>query len=543
MKTTENKLSINRRAQWAIGLILTILIIYLHITFMQSAGAFWRDEINSLQLAAMPSISGIWAKLQLDSFPLLSTLVLRLWSATGWGGNYMGLRFFGLLVGLGILGVIWLDARLIGNRIPLLSLALFGFTSLLVREGDAIRPYGLGIFLILLAFGLIWKVVERPTNRRIFAATLVSLLSVQCLYSNAFLLLSILLGGAVVTLRNSMFKRTILLIGIGFISALSLVPYIGKIQGAGQWAPLVQISTTYKMLWITLSRDWLGSANGYITLIWAILFSLGILIAIYKNITSSKTPKTEANRALFLATVMTVTTIEFFVLYKNMQVYPFSRYFLFPMSVVAVCINGLLGEKQPLWCLGRIALTILIVGLTFNATLHGVRMRQTSMDLVVAKLESSVSKNDMILVTPWFYGVSFQRYYSGDAPWMTIPPIKDLSIHRFDLIKEKMTSPDPIRSVFEGISKTLRSGGKVWFVGKVVINPYIRLEAPPILPPAPFGTYGWMSGPYLRSWEMQTVYFISSRALRYKQRFSVPSKFLSPYENPLVMEVWGWREE
>ncbi len=535
------RLSIRQGTQWAAGLILTALIIYLHITFMQNAGAFWRDEINTIQMAAMPSLSHIWANLHLDSFPLLPTLVLRLWSKTGWGATYTGLRTLGLLIGLAILGAIWLNARLLGHRVPLISLALFGFTSLLVRTGDAVRPYGLGLFFILLAFGLIWKVVEEPSPRRTFAAALASVLSVQCLYTNAFMLLAILIGGALVTMRGRLWKRTMLLISMGVASAISLVPYVGTIQRAGEWAPLTRFPTTYRILWKTLTEDTLGAASGYMTLVWGALFLLAILMAAYKNIRDSRGRRTEARRALFLATIIFVSTIEFFVLYKSMHAYPFPRYFFIPLAIAALSLDNLLGGTKPLWSMGRVLIVILIIVLTFSSVTKRVRMRQTNMDLVAARLEKAVSKNDLVLLDPWFFAVSFNRYYRGNAPWTSVPHLEDTSIHRYDLLKKKMASTDPLAEIREGITRTLRRGDTVWLVGDLVFNPYRPMTPPRVFPPAPSGPYGWESGPYLWSWKMQVLYLITSRASNYKTIVSPSSEGTNPYENPSLIAVWGWR--
>ncbi len=539
------KNSISSRAEWGAAILLTVLIVYLHVTFLRYAGAFWRDEINSIDIASLPSLSAIWATLHLDSFPLLSTLLIRLWSATSWGAGEFGLRLLGFLVGLAIIAVIWFDAFIFGRRAPLIALALFGFSSLLVRVGDSIRPYGLGIFLILLAFGLIWRVVESPTPRRVMAATLASILSVQCLYTNAFLILAIIIGAVAVTLRSRLLKRSILLVGIGGISALSLVPYLGTIQKAGQWIPLTHKPTTYRLIWDVLSKYTLGFASGYITITWYVLFGLGIFIAVRKTVTRKNLHGAEADRSLFLAVVMLAATLIFFVLYKNMQASPFPRYFLTPMAVVAVALNGLIGKKKDLWALGRIVVILFIVVLTFKVVTDDVRTRQTSVDLVAEKLEAVVSKDDMILVSPWFYGVAFQRYYNGAAPWMTLPPLKDLSIHRYDLLREQMVAADPNRDVIDGIGATLRGGGSVWLIGNLALDLYEGMAMPPPPPPAPNGLRGWKRGFYLWNWRVESLlYFMASRASFYQERFVVPrSMRVNPYERPRVLEVWGWREK
>jgi hypothetical protein len=538
MSASKDNTTIIHRTEWAVGLFLTILIVYLHVTFMQNAGAFWRDEVHSIQLATMPSLSYVWASLGFDSFPLLSSLVIRLWSSTGFGETYTGLRLLGLLVGLSTIGVIWFNARLFGHSVPLVALALFGFSSLVIRVGDSIRPYGLGIFLIMLTFGLIWRVIESPSPRRIIAATVVSVLSVQCLYTNALLLFAICLGGIVVTLSNAMWKRALVLLGIGIITALSLLPYLGVITNSSDWVVLIQSPNTFKSSWEILSGWTLGSASYLITWIWIILFFVGICIAIYHVFRkpTATTSRKERDITLFFATAMVASTVEFFLFYKIMKVSPVPWYFLYPMAIVALSLDGIFGRNKKLWGIWRIVLSIFIVGLTFNSIWHDLHMRQTNVDIIAARLEESVTKDDFILVNPWYVGITFQKYYKGDAPWMTIPPIEELRTHRYDLLKEKMASPMPLRPVLVKIDKTLKSGNRLWLVGNFNHSYLPRKgKTPPVLPPAPSSRYGWSSGAYLQSWLMQTEYFIYSHAVQYQHLQLTLDGPVNPYENYSVI--------
>ena len=102
------------------------------------AGALWRDEVNTLQLAAWPSVREICDALQYDSFPVLSSLALpRLGSQPAGDETDFGLRAFGFTVGIAILAALWLDARLKGISVPLLSMPLFALSP----AGDSIRRF------------------------------------------------------------------------------------------------------------------------------------------------------------------------------------------------------------------------------------------------------------------------------------------------------------------------------------------------------------------------------------------------------------------
>src|ERR1700688_4736445 len=71
------------------------------------------------------------------------------------GGGARALRAFGLAVGLGIAGILWLNARTTARTVPLLSLALLGLDVPFLVFGESLRGYGMGSALILLTYGLL----------------------------------------------------------------------------------------------------------------------------------------------------------------------------------------------------------------------------------------------------------------------------------------------------------------------------------------------------------------------------------------------------
>src|SRR4051794_19441397 len=124
-----------RATECVFGLLLTAVLFALHLVFLSHAGPLWRDEANSVYIATLPSLSAIWNTLRLDSFPLFSTLLLRLWAGAGFGGTDLGFRMFGLFVGGAILGALWLNAHWLTRSAPLVSLALFASSPLAIRVG------------------------------------------------------------------------------------------------------------------------------------------------------------------------------------------------------------------------------------------------------------------------------------------------------------------------------------------------------------------------------------------------------------------------
>src|SRR5437870_5335996 len=69
----------------SVAVFATAIAVLLHFHFLCHAGALWRDEVNSVNLASMPSVFEVWRLTEFDSFPVLWTLLLRGWMHIGLG--------------------------------------------------------------------------------------------------------------------------------------------------------------------------------------------------------------------------------------------------------------------------------------------------------------------------------------------------------------------------------------------------------------------------------------------------------------------------
>ena len=54
-----------------LAVIGTLVAIYLHVLFGMNAGALWRDEVSTLEVATMRTFAEMWANLSFESFPAL----------------------------------------------------------------------------------------------------------------------------------------------------------------------------------------------------------------------------------------------------------------------------------------------------------------------------------------------------------------------------------------------------------------------------------------------------------------------------------------
>jgi hypothetical protein len=164
----------------------------------------------------------------------------------------------------------------------------------------------------------------------------------------------------------------------------------------------------------------------------------------------------------------------------------------------------------------------------------------TNLDLVARHLDREVRPSDLVVVLPWYAGITFQRYYRGAAPWITIPDFPEHLFHRHLWVADKMRlGSDAVAPDVARVEQTLRAGHRVWIVGRVSVPEGGKA---PELPPAEEGTGSWQSGPYLDAWELAFGLLVETRTQR---RAVVPLDDPGPvnvWENLPLFVVEGWRD-
>lgn len=484
------------RGAW---LVAVAIALAAHVTFLRHAGGLWRDEANTAAFAAMPSLAHLIGALRHDSVPLASTLLFRAWSAIGLGAD-AGLRTLGLLVGLGVLGALAWSARVTGARVPAASLVLVALGAWTVRGGDAIRPTGLGVLAIVLAFATLVRALERPDRLRVVAALAAAVLAVQSIYANVPLVAALALAAIVAGALARSRERIALGAGVGAAAALSLLPYLPAVRAASAWSELVRSRADFSQ-----ARLALGATRG-----WDV--ALGALLALAALVLAWRTRRDAAAeaggawpRAAFAATALVAGAIGFagFVAWSRLPSQPW--YYLPAMALAAVSIDALLAPalRSPRARLGAALVVIGLAAAHAPALVSAVAVRQTNLDRVAARVAAEAAPNDLVVVTPWFCGVTFQRYYHGRAPWITIPPLADHAIHRYDLVAERMREPGCADSTWAILSAALDRGGRLWLVGRLpALDPDERPEPPG---PAPDAGLGWSADLYGEAWEKRIV--------------------------------------
>jgi hypothetical protein len=526
-----------RYFDWIAAALVTLVATYLHVLFLLNAGGLWRDEADLVHLSLLPSVSEVWQNLPHDSCPILMHLVVRACSAAASLGNTdPGLRVLGLYVGLFLLLAFWFASWIMRNGAPLLSVTLAGLNVTMIRAGDSLRGYGLGSALAVLTLAVIWRLSCRPSLAAFSCAMAVAVLSVQSLYQNAFLVFAACCGGFVLCAVERRWRDMLPIFAVGVAAAVSLLPYIPLIARA-HWYVMYKFGFRFLYGWKQLAVA-TGSPLPGFTWVWVALWIGALAAAIFVLFwRRDHLPNRVRGLILFAGTSLVLGAAGYAVFLKLSEYPTWPWHYVPLMAFSAVCLDAMFfavwGWARP----AAMILAALTISTTFMFELPAVKCRQTNVDLIAARFSSAVAPNDYVIVSPFFCGVTFKRYYKGAAPWTTLPPLEDYTLQRWDLLKAKIQTKDPIAPVIDRITSTLQSGNRVWLVGHMAFSQ----EPLPEILPAPNNPWGWDTGPYSYYWGVQVTQFLSAHCRRVAVMVAPSTNCINPFENLPVVVMSEWK--
>jgi hypothetical protein len=546
-------------AEPAAALIGTAVCATLLVLTALYAGPLWRDETNTLNLAQMPSLKEFWNNLTFESFPPLWPLLVRVWGFLGMVGSDESIRILGLYVGLFFLASLWLCSRWMGGRAPILSIALLGCLPAFIFIVGANRAYGLASCLLVLSFGMIWRVVEHPSRSRLLWAGFVCLLFAHCVYYDALFLGAMLSGAAAVVIRRRQWKTLGALAGIGAVSGASLVIYLPVIRRGSAYLPMIQEpSFNFATLWRKLGEAVAargsvqpGGPNAPEVWLWIALLLAGAIVAVVaqragkhrtqnQEAANASIVRVRADLALFCVVSMVLGTLGYLAFLLKLHYLTQTWYYIEMLCLCAVSLDGILGANWPglrPWGLLRIGFMVVMMTWCAKAAWVEAHTRRSNVDLIADVLGKDAAEGDLIVVDTVWEGITFNRYYQGRAHWVTVPPIDSHEVHRNDLVKEKLNQPETMAPVLREITSTLRGGNSVWLVG----HPNVVYPRP--LPPLPRPPAQWWFGSYFAYWSAQVTTHLLNQA-RHEQVLVIPMDGpVSGLENLPVIRFSGCKSD
>jgi len=518
------------RFENSVIVLLLASTVALNACFCISAGPLWRDEANSVRQASLPSLQDLWESLQHDPFPVLYPIALRLWTAIPGLDSDLALRWLGLLTGLAVAASVYGVCRLLGSASPAVAIVLLLLNPLLVSESCSVRPYGASLVALLWAFGGLGAWLARRGSRWLAIASIAAVTSVQLSYANAIFVAGFCLSAAGLELWRTGGRRALLCLVPGALAALSLAPYAETLRLASEWTSLLR----FRPDWGRLVPDLTVGGSIVNPALWA-LFAVLAIIAAAKPDTSRRTYPGTASRLLPYALCAAAACLlgqVLFVLWMQVPVFP--RYFLPAFVFAGIALQLMLERRRRLY---HAVAALAALALAAVPAWSRLAVRRTNVDLVAEVLSREATREDLVVLSPWFLHPSFQRYYRGPAPWITVPDLPWSPITRYDLIKRAIRE----ESGSAGGSKRrlvalLGSAASVWFVHQAI--GYIpQAEEAPAVPALSPGLSGDDYVHFRSYWERGIWHCLRALLARFEVRLP-PSRRVWAEER---LELTHWR--
>ncbi|MEY2491716.1 MAG: hypothetical protein QOH24_667 [Verrucomicrobiota bacterium] len=520
-------------AELVVAACLSLTLLVLLFVRATHGGALWRDECGALHLAQLSSFSEIARNFQHEAFPLLFPTTLRLYSHI-FGTSDAALRFFGFVVGVGFVAATWFVMP--PKERPLLQLGLVGLNTTFLVWGTTVRGYGLGSVLILITLGSAVRTLRHPTFLNLLITSCAAIASAHCLLHNLTLIAAMTIA-AVFALSTSGRGKDALMVCVAALGcALTMLPYAPGYLAA-DWRMVLRVPIGLGWLWqqflIAMGEPW-----WLMRPLWLGAAVLLVVSAIVQ-LRSRKQSQSKDAVVSFLFFFCVIALITYFGFLRLLSYATHSWYYLALLTVLAAAIDLFVVFTGGKWL--RIARLIIAVAaycaIPFGL-LGAITQRQSNIDDVARKLNDARA-GDLIVLNPWFLALSFNHYYRGTAPWLTAPRIPETRFHRFDLVKSKMSEPEPLADVEEEVRKTLVSGHRVWLAGGALIPPDGRI--PVNLKPAPDPEFGWNTDAYTTAWSQQIGTFFQAHSLSAAVVLA-PENQVNSYENIPLWVAEGWKE-
>lgn len=468
MRTASSGKKLLSQPAWLATVLITVAILGLHCFFLFHAGAFCGDEVNVINLAGSDSL----AHMTRDSFPILLPLLIRGWTALGLANSDLHLRLLGSLIGLGLPGALWLAAWTARRSPPLISLTLFGLSGTTIFWEVYLRAYGLGSLLILLTLSAMCFMLGKPTWWRTAILSVVAVLSVQALYQNAIFFAGIGLGGWLVCWLRKDKGTALKILVAGLAGVASLLPYWGCVVKWQQSTAVIRPGFSFAAAADNFNTIAAFPLPQYVW-VWMLLglAVLGLGAAAFfrrpPQPVQSDNRMTPAELQVFAGATLLAALVGYFIFLHFAALITSPWYFLPLLAVAASCFDlGLSLAAVPLTFRAVVwGVLIATVGVAIPFAARNLNCRFTNVDLVTKRLMKEISPQDYVVVTPWYLGISFHRYYQGAADWDTLPPVADHSTYRFDLVPTASEMPRASQPVLDRIANTLQAGHRVWIVG------------------------------------------------------------------------------
>jgi hypothetical protein len=530
--------------EWLACAAVIVGLVLLRINFASQAGALWRDEVQSVNVARDPQFP-LWY----DSFPVLWIAFLRMWITVCGSSDDASVRQAGLICSLLLLAAAVWAPRGRSRTVPWTSLVLFGMAPIVITYGTEVRGYALGVATQLWMLGALERWLLRPTRRSGINLVIASLVAVQAAYANSFLLLAGSLSAGLVCLMEKRWRALLALTANGVLAAATVSPYVLLLlpSVATDWVVIVR--NEFPLSWYVLRTIEALASGGWLPgLAWWLLCG-AVFWGAFKGLVHPERREQsdvpgyrEWNRA-FEPLLLVFGTILVWVYLMSLKVPTTEWYYLPLLGLWAFCIDSAIGtwSRRPGRCALKLAAALILGVVQIPAAWDAANVRMTNVDLLAESVAAVATKNDLVVVKPWTNGITLQRYYHGAAPWICLPEVKNTEVagvllhsDGYRAFKQAMMRKKPLEAELSRIRETLRHGGRVFVVGDIQL--LRRGQRPVRLPQAPKSPSGWSMGPYQEAWTQQLCYELQTDAEVHRMSVEVRQP-VNQFESPQLYQA------
>ena len=516
----------------AVGAVSAAVAAFLAVRFFVHAGPLWRDEIDPVNLSKLP-FAALWELLDRISTPPAYPALLGLVSTIGGANEDLLLRLTGLATAIAILAALWLSGRAVAWQPPALAIALVGTNAIAVHTAGSVTVYASGMVAVIATFGAVWTLVAAPRLATFLGATIAAVVAVQLQYQNLLHVAAIVAAGAVVSAARRQWPATALVIATGVMAAVSLLPFEAAMTRSMPWRMLSRNPLAPSNP-LTAMSEVLSAGSPAMLVVWLVVL-LAAVVGLARMVRQDAATGAVRYRALYATVTIALALAGVLLAFGLAGPVAMPRHLMAAVALLALGVDVLIGLAWSRWV--RVAAVGAVLLAAVPVSLERTAQRATSVDLVARHLEAAARPGDLIVVSPWFVTLTFDRYYHGAVPRIPVPPLPAFRHHDYTLVRERMMAREPLAPLHEAIARTLDAGGRIWFVGGLHFLP--AGQRPPVLPPAPGTESQWFDVPYLVTWSMQTADFVRQHALRWAIVKVDAGQPVNALENPSVMLVEG----
>jgi hypothetical protein len=186
----------------------------------------------------------------------------------------------------------------------------------------------------------------------------------------------------------------------------------------------------------------------------------------------------------------------------------------------------------------KIVAAVLCLAIALPTIWERLQTRASNVDLIARTIGAHEQPGDVVIINPFADAITFQRYYRGKNEYISVPPLKDLTLHRWDEVLEQMRAGNAMAPALEKMRAALQSDHRIWLVTNSDISP-AKKAPPPVAPldpraPRPLGFF-------LFAWSRELTYELQTHTTG---AAVVPVRVQQPislYEDDRLLLLSGWR--